>query len=463
MVASRLRRLDDPKNLIVTVSDTIRFPSSPRLSIILPRYGLSFFINDADDLESLNFKDMVYDGDQYIGTLFGLVNGLVLRPKLEAQIEEDFIPKRIIIPHSDSLDQRGRNVNVKLPSLGPIKHYTYQVDSELGCLKGIANLESKFYLARLHFLTSRGCRPDPLTGRTGVEEATSLIWLAGTRQGTSVSYFESQNHQIQYAFAKIQGYTDRELKLLTKDALFREARLFPSEVATSACHSPGPEQQELLSQLLRQRRPPCLHARADRLPHHHPGCYGLPVANINSLSQLFSSLRTDQSARAPRFQSQYVTRLRSSADHLRTVDPTSATSGWNDNPGKPDMEMLRKHYRQCRTSYKESLDKIQEALGPETEFEEIVYQCGHWPRITPFILFRYLASTSPFKLPEGSGWKKCLISLALLALDVQRARRLLRLTLDDLEEELYKELENDGCDGWDPASADHTDWLLVQV
>ena len=169
MLSGRLQCLDDPENLIITMSpvDITQSPSPLRLSVNLPRYGLSFFVNDADDLESLDFKDMVYDEDQCIGTLFGLVNRLILRPK--TQIEEELIPKRIIIPHSESsLNGRGHNTYVKLPSLGPIRHYTYQVDSELGCLKGFVDLESRLYLAHLHSLTSSGCRPDPLTGRTGV-------------------------------------------------------------------------------------------------------------------------------------------------------------------------------------------------------------------------------------------------------------------------------------------------------
>ena len=449
MVSSRLQCLDDPENFIITVSplDTTRSPPLLQLSVILPRYDLSFFVNDTGDLESRDFKDMVYDEDQCIGTLFGLVNRLVLRPK--TQREADLIPKRIIIPHSNTLNQRGHNVHVKLPSCGPIRHYTYQVDSELGCLKGFVDIGSRLYLARLHSLTGSGCRPDPLTGRVGIEEAFSLIWLAGARQ--EIPGWTSCSPQIRLAFARIQNNTNRGLDPLAESALLREAHLFPTEVATIV----RPCRQEplvSLEQLLHERPPPTLLALTERLPRYSPERH---APNINSLPELFSSLRTNQSA--PAFQSQYIARLFSSAVHIQTTDSTGIT--FPSDSRKPDTGTLCKHYRQCRIKYEEYLDKIKGALSPETEFERILHQCGHWPRVTPFILFRCLASTSPVKLLEK--WKECLISLVLLALDVQRARRLLQFALHDLEEELHKELQNEGCNGWD--AEEHPDWLLIQV
>ena len=79
--------------------------------------------------------------------------------------------------------------------------------------------------------------------------------------------------------------------------------------------------------------------------------------------------------------------------------------------------------------------------------------------ITADVLLRYLASASPVDIPLT--WKKCLTSLALLLLGLQRSRRLLRFALDGLEEEFSKELENDICDGWNPE--EYPDWLLIQV
>ncbi|KAF8123615.1 hypothetical protein EV363DRAFT_1547333, partial [Boletus edulis] len=465
MVSSRLQCLDDPENLIVTVSpvDTAQ-PSSLRLSITLPRYGLSFFVNEVNDLESRDFKDMVYDEDQCIETLFGLANRLVLRRK--TLIEADLIPKLILIPHGDSVYKNGDSVYVRYGSSGPVRYYTYQADRELGCLKGIVStsLKSRLYLARLHALTtSSGCRPDPLTGKTGVEEAISLMWLAGTRDGVENCWCsESKSSLIHFATVKIQH---QELSVPGPvDALQREAYLFPSSEVTVAAGAQNLFQQSL-DQLLLDRPPPNLLARADRLPrhngpgYHRPSPSPSPSPNIDLLRQLFSSLRTNQIAP---LQSQYISQLHSSAYHLQGTDPIGITA----DSGKPGLGTLCNYYAECRVNYTESLNMVKEALSPITEFERILEQCGQRPRVTPFTLFRCLASTSPISKLSGNEknierWKKCLISLALLALDVQRARRLLRFALDNLEEEFYKELENEGCDESDLAK--HPDWLLIQL
>ena len=97
MVSCHLECLEIPGNLIITLSpvDKAHFFLSLGLSITLPRYGLSFFVNNGGDLESCDFMDMVYDEDQCVETLFGLFNQLVLHPK--AQIEEEVSPRYILV------------------------------------------------------------------------------------------------------------------------------------------------------------------------------------------------------------------------------------------------------------------------------------------------------------------------------------------------------------------------------
>ena len=53
------------------------------------------------------------------------------------------------------------------------------------------------------------------------------------------------------------------------------------------------------------------------------------------------------------------------------------------------------------------------------------------------------------------------MTFTLLGLELQRARRLLLLHSSNLHEELCKELQNEGCDGWKAEA--HPDWLLIQV
>ncbi|KAF8127616.1 hypothetical protein EV363DRAFT_1452213 [Boletus edulis] len=182
MVSSLLGPLDTPQNLLVTVSpidNCRRFTSSLQLSVVLPRYGLSFYVDDDGDLQSRNIRGMVYDENQSIGTLFGLVNRLVLRPKSRDVNAIELISRYILIPdgeisfHKDSHHVRVK-VDTRRSALGRVTYQTYKVDTELGCLTGNASPTNKLYCAYLHALTG-GCGTDPLTGRTGTEEALSLL------------------------------------------------------------------------------------------------------------------------------------------------------------------------------------------------------------------------------------------------------------------------------------------------
>lgn len=181
MVSDLLNPLDAPQNLIVTASpiDSDRPSSSLQLSVVLPRYGLSFYVDEDGDLQSHNIQGMVYDENQCIGTLFGLVNRLVLRPKNRDVNVVELILRCVIIPEGNILFQKdGHHVSVKIntqrSALGRVTYQTYRVDTDLGCLATVS-LTSKLYCAYLHALTS-GCGTDPLTGRSGTEEALSLLW-----------------------------------------------------------------------------------------------------------------------------------------------------------------------------------------------------------------------------------------------------------------------------------------------
>ena len=185
MVSNLLTPLDIPQNLLVSVSpiDSERPTSLLQLSVALPRYGLSFYVDEDGDLQSCNMRGMVYDENQSIGTLFGLVNRLVLRPKVRDVGAVELVPRCVLIPEGDvSFKMNNHHVRVEINThdraLQRVTYQTYRIDIELGCLTGNASLTNKLYCAYLHALTS-GCGPDPLTGRLGTEEALSLLRSAG--------------------------------------------------------------------------------------------------------------------------------------------------------------------------------------------------------------------------------------------------------------------------------------------
>ncbi|KAF8129296.1 hypothetical protein EV363DRAFT_1451295 [Boletus edulis] len=703
MVSRCLRGLDISENLIITVSSHVDMPqSSPslQLSVTLPRYGLSFFVNEDGDLESRDFKDMVCDENQCIGTLSGLGNRLILRPKrVNPPLDCMAISLSVMIVPPEYPEDTWAVTDSHRPD--NVLYHVYNVDGTLGCLTGVSSLTSRLYLAFLHAMTNNACRPDPLTDRTGIEEAISLTWLAADSlkndsstldcgeilptshipdhlqlgiaidkigldhpfrtslnigwdavlqetylypseivaqlpeeeqsnvqprhapleddlvytvasvvdrwslnapivndlsswaeawgdtivgddpssqlealrsdpsvtplrmkiynllaKGGSTGDRETRRIQLLFslpemvyssknpqgtllstlvAFAKqphvhsenlprsaeyniLAGYhpEDRQIRRhlsaaysgggsswnIDFDAEMQQLlRSWPSEKAVTAsldpvrfnvavlnaglqplfsswyrnfklkeyltrvCGNPTPlpsnpatcvlersfDWHVTLDQLLRERSapdlPPC-----HRLPHRRVGSNlnGVSPSDTAQLSRLFSSLPA--SGEASEFQKQYVARLRASARHVGAEEPTGSAV-------KPGIETLVEHYVLCQSVYMESMEIAKKALGPRTQIERLLDRGGQWPRATPYVLFRCLASTSPIKLPGN--WKKCLISLALLALEVQRARRLLQFSVQNLEEEFFKELENEGGDGW--IAAEYPDWLLIQL
>ena len=185
-----------------------------------------------------------------------------------------------------------------------------------------------------------------------------------------------------------------------------------------------------------------------------PGYSSIDVGNalLSGPAPLHQLITTAEANAVNPFQRRYVSALRTSAECFGNEMSRGTT-------GLPTAETLLTHYNQRRARYIKGLSHLKQHLVPRSQSEQALEQSGQWPRVTPHALFRFLASNSPIVLSDE--WKKCLIKLALLALDLQRARRLLRLHLDSLPEELHKELQNEGCDGWDPEA--HPDWLLIQV
>ena len=351
------------------------------------------------------------------------------------------------------------------------------MDTELGCLVGNGGLASTEFLARLHAMTSWH-RPDSLTGKTGVQAALCLLQSAGCRSIMKLKALNNSDSWTQYpqikaAYEEIQSryYWNsdslwrKETRAQEKNAAQRAAYLFPSNATGPAedrndnrrdhltistpsqpglpratlsqtvlslryFFTEGSPTQITLNCLMCNRPAPTLAARVPLL--HNSGTSSSD--DISALDQIFSHLRTYDS-----FHQTYLSQLDASAQHVRTESRmTHRVAGENL------IQALREHYMQCFFAYLCSLKTLKKCLGPTTTpYEQAHIQFGQWPPITADVLLRSLASTSPIDIPLG--WKKCLTSLALLLLDLQRSRRLLRFALEGLQEDLSKELENEGC------------------
>ena len=144
-------------------------PADNLLSVDIYRYKLSFIVRNGK-LECQNYRGMVVDPNQYVGTLFGLRNMLVLCPSEPNSFDSR---RRVLIPSGNVHIQREAfhvSIEADLGRRQRVQYHTYKIDTELGCLTECASLESSLFKLYLHAITSH-CLPDPLTRQTGTEEA----------------------------------------------------------------------------------------------------------------------------------------------------------------------------------------------------------------------------------------------------------------------------------------------------
>lgn len=170
MITSVLGRLEPPKYIDITFALDTR-----TVLIHLPRLKMDFFINEKGEIECRQFRGMVIDFNQDIGTFTGLVNRLVMRQKSV---------RSVIIPYGDVRykTQRGHvivEIETDIDGLDRVPYLHYTVDTRLGRLVGNDSLTSHLFKTYLHALTTY-CLPDELTRRTGTEEALANLKSATT-------------------------------------------------------------------------------------------------------------------------------------------------------------------------------------------------------------------------------------------------------------------------------------------
>ncbi|KAK0643172.1 hypothetical protein B0T16DRAFT_391740 [Cercophora newfieldiana] len=150
------------------------------LILELPRLSMSFFVRDGHTaVRSKNYPGMHVDEQQRIGSLIGLKNRLVLKPESGLGCRILLVPRgRVSVSYNPALYHT--EVTIEHTNQSSVRHDAFLVDDKLGYLKDAGSLQSKLHVCLLHALTSH-CLPDPLTLRTGTEEALRLMSGAAMR------------------------------------------------------------------------------------------------------------------------------------------------------------------------------------------------------------------------------------------------------------------------------------------
>ncbi|KAJ5117788.1 hypothetical protein N7448_011420 [Penicillium atrosanguineum] len=149
--------------------------ASSSLHVELPRLRLEFMLkSQTSAIQSRQYPGMSVDSNQALGSLIGLRNTLLLTNR-------DAGDRVVLIPEGAlSWDRDGNHVRVEISWQPATTIHAYAIDRQLGRLLDNGSLQSKLYLTYLHALTSF-CLPDPLTEKTGTEQALSILRSASLR------------------------------------------------------------------------------------------------------------------------------------------------------------------------------------------------------------------------------------------------------------------------------------------
>jgi hypothetical protein len=192
---------------------TVYQPATRGLSVELRRLELSFFVNRRNLLESTQLRSEI-DPDQDAGTWFGLNSKLVLRELDKFGEPTTQRQRSIIVPMGPiSYRRNGPHVAVEAANNGDYGRFT--INEVLGRLDCPAEPRLLYLKAQFHAYTSFTL-PDPLTGRTGTEEALHCLRSGYCQPWTALT--AGPTHSL-LALAKLtprREYYPRDLKVMQK-------------------------------------------------------------------------------------------------------------------------------------------------------------------------------------------------------------------------------------------------------
>lgn len=145
---------------------TVFQPQRSNISLHLPDLELSFRVNSEGLLESQQLRATI-DRNQDAGTLYGIESKLVVRDSIVP--EERSI---IVAMGSAAIEQNGAHVRVYINHTG--YYARFLINKVLGRLECASEPRLIYFKAYCHAVTAF-VLPDPLTGRTGTDEAIHCL------------------------------------------------------------------------------------------------------------------------------------------------------------------------------------------------------------------------------------------------------------------------------------------------
>ncbi|KAF7371022.1 hypothetical protein MSAN_00736400 [Mycena sanguinolenta] len=163
-----------------------------KLHVKLPRYDLEFSaVLGGVHLASKELPGFSVSPVQYIGTLIGLRNKLILK-STNGEMTKIFVPDgKVTISPGETRHSRV-TIDPSVQHDGRIKIFSYDIDDIVRRVVGDGSLTSWYQLALLHTATSSHL-VDPLLHRTGIYQAQEML---GSAQAFAYMSLESEHHTI---------------------------------------------------------------------------------------------------------------------------------------------------------------------------------------------------------------------------------------------------------------------------
>ncbi|KAK7960428.1 hypothetical protein PG988_011642 [Apiospora saccharicola] len=162
---------------------TLYQPDAFNLTVDLKRMNIRFWANKCLRLQSFQLRIEI-DANQDAGTWYGFDSKLVCKDT------DDPTKRSILMPLGDlEVVKRGCHVQVQVrPILGTtyVHYLKYGINDALGRLECASEPTMIYKKAEVHAFTSCSYQPDPLTGRTGTEEALDLLASGASQPWTTL-------------------------------------------------------------------------------------------------------------------------------------------------------------------------------------------------------------------------------------------------------------------------------------
>ncbi|KAL9633457.1 MAG: hypothetical protein Q9164_004691 [Protoblastenia rupestris] len=260
---------------------TVFQPEKGNLSVELRRLELSFFVNKRNLLECRQLRSEI-DPDQDAGTWYGLNSKLVMRDATNPRQRSVLVPMGSI-----SYQRNGCHVAVQVQY--DDTYGRFAINDVLGRLDCPAEPRILYLKALLHACTSFVI-PDPLTGRTGTEEALQCLELGCSQPWSPLTLRPLEVLTSIAKLTPVRQYYPRDMKVMqqvfwdphltttiqhddfrpTVEAIITQSQLL-STFALKKTKIPSPELVEHSSHLLHRNSVRYRLYQRPRLEQSHQG------------------------------------------------------------------------------------------------------------------------------------------------------------------------------------------------